>query len=191
MWHFHFIDYDWSNISSARSVIHFCQFECLNISEFYQHLGVHELKANRHELNGTNSILIMLKMKKFDLYRLWILLKCLKFSTHTQKGNYKLNKKAWYCLCCSIWRPFVYLKHSVTVTEHIKHTRACVPDKNTHKSLTCHWRSVTDWPWLSKVRCSLCFSLIFSIAFTFSHLADAFIQSDLQMRTIEAISINA
>ncbi len=26
--------------------------------------------------------------------------------------------------------------------------------------------------------------------FTFSHLADAFIQSDLQMRTIEAIKIN-
>ncbi len=28
------------------------------------------------------------------------------------------------------------------------------------------------------------------ITFTFSHLADAFIQSDLQMRTIEAIRIN-
>ncbi len=33
-------------------------------------------------------------LKKFDLYRIWILLKCLKFSTHTQKVNYKLNKKS-------------------------------------------------------------------------------------------------
>ncbi len=32
------------------------------------------------------------------------------------------------------------------------------------------------------------YSLIFT--FTFSHLADAFIQSDLQMRTIEAIKTN-
>ncbi len=29
-----------------------------------------------------------------------------------------------------------------------------------------------------------------SFTFTFSHLADAFIQSDLQMKTIEAIKIN-
>ncbi len=28
------------------------------------------------------------------------------------------------------------------------------------------------------------------LLFTFSHLADAFIQSDLQMRTMEAIKIN-
>ncbi len=29
-------------------------------------------------------------------------------------------------------------------------------------------------------------SCLFEITFTFSHLADAFIQSDLQMRTMEA-----
>ncbi len=32
--------------------------------------------------------------------------------------------------------------------------------------------------------------LEFIFTFTFSHLADAFIQSDLQMRTMEAIKIN-
>ncbi len=31
---------------------------------------------------------------------------------------------------------------------------------------------------------------IYYITFTFSHLADAFIQSDLQMRTMEGIKIN-
>ncbi len=32
--------------------------------------------------------------------------------------------------------------------------------------------------------------ILFYIYITFSHLADAFIQSDLQMRTIEAIKTN-
>ncbi len=35
------------------------------------------------------------------------------------------------------------------------------------------------------------FAIVFGLfTFTFSHLADAFIQSDLQMRTMEAIKIN-
>ncbi len=34
------------------------------------------------------------------------------------------------------------------------------------------------------------FSLVIYIIFAFSHLADAFIQSDLQMRTMEAIKTN-
>ncbi len=34
------------------------------------------------------------------------------------------------------------------------------------------------------------FLFVFTFTFTFSHLADAFIQSDLQMRTIEAIKTN-
>ncbi len=34
------------------------------------------------------------------------------------------------------------------------------------------------------------FSFVIYIIFTFSNLADAFIQSDLQMRTIEAIKTN-
>ncbi len=37
---------------------------------------------------------------------------------------------------------------------------------------------------------SITFAYSFTFTFTFSHLADAFIQSDLQMRTIEAIKIN-
>ncbi len=36
----------------------------------------------------------------------------------------------------------------------------------------------------------LLISYLTYLTFTFNHLADAFIQSDLQMRTIEAIKIN-
>ncbi len=46
---------------------------------------------------------------------------------------------------------------------------------------------------LTLIRCNLYIkSLLYYIyiSFTFSHLSEAFIQSDLQLRTIEAIKIN-
>ncbi len=46
---------------------------------------------------------------------------------------------------------------------------------------------ITLYPFMSK---SAALHNVYVYIFTFSHLADAFIQSDLQRRTMEAIKIN-
>ncbi len=66
--------------------------------------------------------------------------------------------------------------------------------KSTDKALFCLYEDIYficviylfDLGLLLKLQ----FSLVIYIIFAFSHLADAFIQSDLQMRTMEAIKTN-
>ncbi len=68
--------------------------------------------------------------------------------------------------------------------------------KSTDKALFCLYEEIYficvtylfDLGFVLKVQFGLVIYIY--IIFTFSHLADAFIQSDLQMRTIEAIKTN-